>query len=404
MYVPVAELYKQSMGIVYLARNRNTGERVVIKTIDRGASVTKNVQAELLLHRQCAGHPFIVQLKDVFLTPRHLAIVLEYFPGGDVLSYVNARGGLSEEDARWLFQQLIVAMKFLHSLGATNREMKLDNKLLCFVDRDGKYAANDDDSINAAQCGGGGGAIGIGIGNSYNYSRSFNESPSSATTCVKSTPENASEAPKYSFFTAGRPILKMQDFSYSKSEQINSDPHSALGSLPYTAPEILSNSMKKGTSADVWALGVALYKIVTGLYPFERSEDARDARGAVQAVLGRIARVDYSIPEALSPQLRDLLSRMLVRTPDDRIGMEDITVHPWVVSTMPNELKRVNESLLSTHSTQTNSDCLSESSILQIVEEARLNLNPLDSENVEELADEILNEEEADDLLEELAI
>jgi serine/threonine-protein kinase SRK2 len=324
--------------------------------------VTKNVQAELLLHRRCAGHPFVAQLKDVFLTPRHLAIVLEYFPAGDVLSYVNSRGGgLPEEDAQWLFQQLVVAMKFLHSLGATNREMKLDNKLLCFVTREGR---NDGD---VDECG------------------------ENGTARVES----------FSFLTAGRPILKMQDFSYSKSEQINSDPHSALGSLPYTAPEILSNSMKKGTSADVWALGVALFKIVTGLYPFERSEDAKDVRGAVQSVLGRIARVDYSIPEGLSPPLRDLLSRMLVRTPDDRIGMDDIFVHPWVVSTMPDELKTVNEVLLSSDAA---SSPLTESSILQILEEARVNLNPLDSENVEELADEILNEEEADDLLEELAL
>jgi serine/threonine-protein kinase SRK2 len=370
MYVPIAELYKQSMGIVYLARNRTTGERVVIKMIDRGASVTKNVQAELLLHRRCAGHPFIAQLKDVFLTSRHLAIVLEYFPAGDVLSYVNSRGGLPEEDARWLFQQLVVAMKFLHSLGATNREMKLDNKLLCFVTRE---ETNDGD---VDECGENG-----------------------AARVVQN--KSMDEVGSFSFLTTGRPILKMQDFSYSKSEQINSDPHSALGSLPYTAPEILSNSMKKGTSADVWALGVALFKIVTGLYPFERSEDAKDARGAVQSVLGRIARVDYSIPENLSPPLRDLLSRMLVRTPDDRIGMEDILGHPWVVSTMPDELKTVNEVLLSSDAA---SSPLTESSILQILEEARLNLNPLDSENVEELADEILNEEEADDLLEELAL
>lgn len=49
----------------------------------------------------------------------------------------------------------------------------------------------------------------------------------------------------------------------SKSEQINSDPNSALGSLPYTAPEVLSNSMKHGRHADVWSLGVALYKLVS---------------------------------------------------------------------------------------------------------------------------------------------
>jgi serine/threonine protein kinase len=68
----------------------------------------------------------------------------------------------------------------------------------------------------------------------------------------------------------------------SKSEQINSDPNSALGSLPYTAPEVLSNTMRHGHQADVWSLGVALYKMCVGLYPFERLEDAADARTAVQ--------------------------------------------------------------------------------------------------------------------------
>lgn len=68
----------------------------------------------------------------------------------------------------------------------------------------------------------------------------------------------------------------------SKSEQINSDPNSALGSLPYTAPEVLSNTMRHGHQADVWSLGVALYKMCVGRYPFERPEDAADARTAVQ--------------------------------------------------------------------------------------------------------------------------
>lgn len=72
----------------------------------------------------------------------------------------------------------------------------------------------------------------------------------------------------------------------SKSEQINSDPNSALGSLPYTAPEVLSNTMRHGHQADVWSLGVALYKMCVGLYPFERLEDAADARTAVQVGRG----------------------------------------------------------------------------------------------------------------------
>lgn len=76
----------------------------------------------------------------------------------------------------------------------------------------------------------------------------------------------------------------------SKSEQINSDPNSALGSLPYTAPEVLSNTMRHGHQADVWSLGVALYKMCVGLYPFERVGDATDTRTTVQVCGGCMLR------------------------------------------------------------------------------------------------------------------
>ena len=36
---------------VYLARNKETGEEVVIKMIERGPAVSKHVESELLIHR-----------------------------------------------------------------------------------------------------------------------------------------------------------------------------------------------------------------------------------------------------------------------------------------------------------------------------------------------------------------
>ena len=47
---------------------------------------------------------------QVFLTENYLGIAMEYANGGDSFEYVRKKGGLHENEARWFFQQLIVAL------------------------------------------------------------------------------------------------------------------------------------------------------------------------------------------------------------------------------------------------------------------------------------------------------
>jgi serine/threonine-protein kinase SRK2 len=66
-----------------------------------------------------------MQFKLVFTTPRYLAIVMEYVAGGDLCDYFidnNLVGtGLPEDLARWFFQQIILALEFMHRKGVANR-------------------------------------------------------------------------------------------------------------------------------------------------------------------------------------------------------------------------------------------------------------------------------------------
>lgn len=97
--------------------------------------VTQYVERELMTHR-LLWHPHVIKLYKVFLTSTHLAVVLEYAgvphgvvvhtgicttPGahpdcGDMYDYVSKRGRLSESSARWIFQQLMVAVDYLHQM------------------------------------------------------------------------------------------------------------------------------------------------------------------------------------------------------------------------------------------------------------------------------------------------
>lgn len=54
---------------------------------------------------------------QVFLTPTHLAIAMEYAQGGDLFNYTlghRPHGRLAEQQARWIFQQLIIGLDYCH--------------------------------------------------------------------------------------------------------------------------------------------------------------------------------------------------------------------------------------------------------------------------------------------------
>ena len=69
-------------------------------------------------------------LFKVFLTSNHLVLAMEYAPGGDLFRYVSSKRSLGEDEARWFFQQLIVAVDYCHRMGVASRDIKLENTLL----------------------------------------------------------------------------------------------------------------------------------------------------------------------------------------------------------------------------------------------------------------------------------
>ena len=50
------------------------------------------------------------------MTPEYLAIAMEYAAGGDMFQLVVRKRGLPESDARWYFQQLIIAIDYCHRM------------------------------------------------------------------------------------------------------------------------------------------------------------------------------------------------------------------------------------------------------------------------------------------------
>ncbi|KAL5557094.1 hypothetical protein UlMin_039330 [Ulmus minor] len=132
------------------------------------------------------------------------------------------------------------------------------------------------------------------------------------------------------------PRLKICDFGYSKSSVLHSQPKSTVGTPAYIAPEVLLRQEYDGKIADVWSCGVTLYVMLVGAYPFEDPDEPKDFRKTIQ----RILNVQYAIPDVvqISPECRELISRIFVADPATRISIPEIRNHEWFLKNLPADL------------------------------------------------------------------
>ncbi|KAM5178364.1 tribbles homolog 3 [Callospermophilus lateralis] len=91
----------------------------------------------------------------------------------------------------------------------------------------------------------------------------------------------------------------------------------------YVGPEILSSRASySGRAADVWSLGVALFTMLAGHYPFQDTEPA--------LLFGKIRRGAFALPRGLSAPARCLVRCLLRREPAERLTAPGILLHPWL--------------------------------------------------------------------------
>ncbi|XP_054546666.1 serine/threonine-protein kinase MARK2-like [Talpa occidentalis] len=115
--------------------------------------------------------------------------------------------------------------------------------------------------------------------------------------------------------------LKLGDFGLS-IECAGAALSTFCGSPEYAAPEIFEHRAYAGPAADVWSLGVVLYRMVTGALPFRGSN--------LLQLRGRVLSGRFHLPNYLSAPCRDLLGSMMALDPQGRSSLEAIQQHPWV--------------------------------------------------------------------------
>lgn len=122
-------------------------------------------------------------------------------------------------------------------------------------------------------------------------------------------------------------VLKIADFGVA---EIHDDPEDDWcfvfnGTPALQAPEAVAGEKEyRGRCLDIWASGVSLFRIVTGVYPFDGN--------VMIKLFENIVHEQFQIPAdvKLSSELVALITGMLIKDPNNRWTVEDIKNSKWM--------------------------------------------------------------------------
>jgi serine/threonine protein kinase len=247
------------MGVVYRATDVVSGAPVAVKVVDRThtghpLALAQRFQREIAAVKRLRS-PHTVKLLDAgSLADGSHFMVMEYLEGADLHQILIEGGPLPAERAVRFIMQACAALAEAHAHGIVHRDLKPAN---LFVTR----------------------------------------------------------------LPDGSECLKVLDFGISKLPQSTMDEMSltgtgtVLGSPVYMSPEQMTSSRRVDGRADVWALGIVLYQLLSGGFPFEAEAlPELCARVLSEAPLALSAQV------AVAPGLEAAVMRCLAKDPAERFA------------------------------------------------------------------------------------
>ncbi|KAM8856139.1 serine/threonine-protein kinase SIK1 [Spinachia spinachia] len=118
--------------------------------------------------------------------------------------------------------------------------------------------------------------------------------------------------------------IKLADFGFGNFYNAGEPLSTWCGSPPYAAPEVFEGKEYEGPQLDIWSLGVVLYVLVCGSFPF-------DGPG-LPALRQRVTEGRFRIPFFMSQDCENLIRKMLVVDPARRISVAQIRQHRWMLA------------------------------------------------------------------------
>lgn len=261
---------------LYAARHRLTGDLAALKVLDRRLlrqrATRRRLRQEVKVLQLACGHPNLLQLHDVKTSGLRVELVFELATGGQVLPMLR-----SEQDASRAASQVVSGLQLLHERGVVHGEVRSEHVL------------RSEDSEDAR-------VLLVAFGRA---------------------------APWRKLSLRCRP--KTNGFLWD-------DVHHAHFLPPFVLrrKQDAVTNWREAQQIDVWALGVTLYVMLCGCFPFDGDTGGVDTAVDIER---RVLNDRLAFPEhgaLLSRAARDLLRRLLEKNADAAMSIEEVAAHPWI--------------------------------------------------------------------------
>ncbi|KAI5395224.1 hypothetical protein KIW84_061719 [Lathyrus oleraceus] len=284
---------KGAFGEVRVCREKTTDHVFAMKKLKKSEMLRRgqveHVKAERNVLAEVDSN-CIVKLYCSFQDDEYLYLIMEYLPGGDVMTLLMRKDILTEDEARFYVGETVLAIESIHKHNYIHRDIKPDNLLL---DRYGHLRLSDFGLCKPLDC-------------STLEEKDF------------STGQNVNGSTQNEEHSAPKRTQQEQLQNWQKNRRTLA--YSTVGTPDYIAPEVL---LKKGYAmeCDWWSLGAIMYEMLVGYPPFYSDDPMTTCR----KIVNWKSHLKFPEEAGLSPEAKDLISRLLCNV-NHRLGSKDSSV------------------------------------------------------------------------------
>ena len=309
IYSEIKNLGFGSYGIVKKVYLRSDPEIIrAIKIIPKGLlieGIDSNKLLDEILILKNLNHPNIMKLYEFFEDNVNCYLVSEYCDQGDLLQKLDKLNYMNEIVVKFLMEQILNAIAYLHSKGVIHGDIKLENIMLYTTTKESPRKTFT--KINKT------------LAKNKSLQKEIEESFTNGKYKTRPTIKSIEMINNMLNYE-----IKLIDFGCSKIFTKKGERKSgAIGTISYCSPEVIDNLYDE--RCDEWSCGVLMYLLLCGEFPFQGETEEEIFKKM------KNCEFDFSPPifRNISRNCQDLIKKLLEPKIQKRIKAIDALKHPF---------------------------------------------------------------------------